>query len=384
MGEIEIPAGTAPGPVDVDVHDGLHSELGALRGEHPGRARNPVIKVVELGWLEFVKPDLDRAEHFARDFGFVVHDRTPDRLSLRGTWSALPCLVIRRGRHARFVGPTFVAESTTDVRRLARWAGANALPLGSGQAVQLTDPSGFPVRVAAGLDRLSALPERDPLDFNFGTKPIRLGTTQRPPRGAAEVQRLGHVVLETPRFRNALEWYLEALGLIVSDFLYLDELRDRGPTMAFLRCDLGPVPADHHTLAMHLGPRAGYVHSAYQVTDLDAVAAGGAYLADQGYHRVWGIGRHIQGSQIFDYWHDPDRMMLEHYADGDLFDSSLEPGWAPMSASGLSQWGPPVSRDFLGSKPTPGMVTALLKALGDKTNDIDKDVLKALAKAMAA
>ncbi|MFE7032678.1 VOC family protein [Streptomyces sp. NPDC057621] len=380
MIEIEVPTTTAR----TDVHQGLHSELGALRGEHPGRVRNPVIKVVELGWLEFVKPDLDRAERFARDFGFVVHERTPDRLTLRGTFSALPCLVVRRGRDARFAGTTFLAESVTDVRRLARWAGANVLPLGGGEAVQLTDPSGIPVCVAAGLDRPPALAERDPLELNLGTKPVRFNTPQRAPRAAAQVQRLGHIVLETTRFRRALSWYLEALGLIVSDFLYLDDLRDRGPTMAFMRCDLGSVPADHHTLAMHLGPRVGYVHSAYQVTDLDAVAAGGEHLSGQGYRRVWGIGRHIQGSQIFDYWRDPDRMMVEHYADGDLFDSSLEPGWAPMSASGLAQWGPPVSRDFLGSTPGPGMVAALLRALGDKTNEIDKDTLKALAKAMAA
>jgi hypothetical protein len=36
------------------------------------------------------------------------------------------------------------------------------------------------------------------------------------------------------------------------------------------------VPSDHHTLALHLGPAAGYSHSAYQITDLDAVAAGGS------------------------------------------------------------------------------------------------------------
>ncbi|MEU0134105.1 VOC family protein [Streptomyces sp. NPDC006296] len=378
--EIDAPTTAAP----ADVHQGLHGERGALRGEHPDRARNPVIKAVGLGRLEFVKPDLDRAERFARDFGFVVHDRTPDLLTLRGTFAAEPCLVVRRGRTARFAGPVFLAESVADVHRLARWAGANVLPLDGGHAVRLTDPSGIPVRVAAGLDRPAALAERAPLELNSGTAPTRVNAVQRPPRAPAPVQRLGHVVLETTKFRRALSWYQEALGLIVSDFLYLDALRDRGPTMAFLRCDLGPVPADHHTLAMHLGPRVGYVHSAYQVTDLDAVAAGGQYLADRGYRRVWGVGRHVQGSQIFDYWRDPDRMMVEHYADGDVFDASVEPGWTPMSASGLAQWGPPVSRDFLGGTPGPGMVATLLGALGDGTNEIDRDTLKALAKAMAA
>ena len=49
-----------------------------------------------------------------------------------------------------------------------------------------------------------------------------------------------------------------------------------------------------------LGPVAGYAHSSYQVTDFDAIAAGGEYLREKGYHRAWGIGRHPFGSQIFD------------------------------------------------------------------------------------
>ena len=121
--------------------------------------------------------------------------------------------------------------------------------------------------------------------------------------------------------------------------------------MSFIRCDHGQTPADHHTLAIALGPSNRYVHSAYQVCDLDALAAGGEHLKDHGYQRSWGIGRHIQGSQIFDYWRDPDGLMVEHFTDGDMFDSTVEPGWAPFTSSGLSQWGPPTSKDFLGINP---------------------------------
>ena len=81
---------------------------------------------------------------------------------------------------------------------------------------------------------------------------MRVNGTQRPARRPAEIERLGHVVLGTTRFRAALDWYLDTLGLIVSDFLYLDGQRDRGPAMAFIRCDQGSVPTDHHTLAMAL------------------------------------------------------------------------------------------------------------------------------------
>ena len=92
------------------------------------------------------------------------------------------------------------------------------------------------------------------------------------------------------------------------------------------------------------------MHSAYQLTDLDEVAASGEYLRERGYRHAWGIGRHIQGSQIFDYWRDPDRLMFEHYADGDVFDSSMEPGWAPLSVSGLAQWGPKATAEFTGTR----------------------------------
>jgi hypothetical protein len=165
------------------------------------------------------------------------------------------------------------------------------------------------------------------------------------------VQRLGHVVLQSTRYRETLDWYLLHLGLIVSDFLYYAGQRERGPVMSFIRCDRGATPTDHHTLALALGPADRYVHSAYQVADLDALAAGGEHLREAGYRRSWGIGRHIQGSQVFDYWRDPDDLLVEHFSDGDMFDNTLEPGWAPMTASGLAQWGPPVSKDFLGIAP---------------------------------
>lgn len=337
-------------------HTDLHSEQGALRGEHPGRSRNPVIKVVDLAWLEFEKPDLERAEVFARDFGFAVAARTEEALWLRGTFAGPPCMVIRRGHASRFVGPAFRAAERADLDRLAAATGHTARDInvpGGGKSVSLLDPAGLPVRVVHCAEQLPALPEQPPLILNTGTEPRRTNTTQRPPREPSRIQRLGHVVLETRSFIRTLDWYLDTLGMIVSDFLFLDGQRQRGPTMAFIRCDQGSLPVDHHTLALHLGPGTGYVHSAYQVTDLDSIAAGGEYLAERGYRRSWGIGRHIQGSQLFDYWRDPDRFMLEHFADGDLFSCDLEPGWAPMSASGLAQWGPPVTRDFLGASPSP-------------------------------
>ncbi|BBZ31505.1 VOC family protein [Mycolicibacterium confluentis] len=356
------------------LHD-LHSEHPSRRGEHPGRARNPLIKVADIAWLEFEKPDLTLTEAFARAFGFQVALRTPHELHLRGTDPGGPCVILRRAPRSRFVGTAFRAHDETDVLRLAAKAGAptRALPESiGGLSVDLVDPSGIPVHVVAGVDRLPALPQQASQVFNIGSERTRVNATQRPPRVPARIQRLGHVVLQSTTYRATLDWYLEHLGMIVSDFLYLPGQRDRGPTMSFIRCDRGTTPTDHHTLALALGPGNRYVHSAYQVTDLDALAAGGEYLAERGYRRSWGIGRHIQGSQLFDYWRDPDGFLVEHFADGDLFDNTVEPGWAPFAASGLSQWGPPVSKDFLGVDPKSARAEAIsiLSALRQR-NEFD-------------
>ena len=291
-----------------DPHRSLHSETGGLRGEHPGRSKDPLVKVAGLAWLEFEKPDLDRAERFSTDFGFSVADRTPDTLLLRGRQASAACLVVRRGPRPRFVGPAFQAAARDDLDRLARGMDGTVSAHWGGHTVLLRDPSGYPVRVIYGVPDLPALPGRAPLPLNFGAGPVRVNATQRPAGGPRRSSGWGTWCWAPPGSGAALEWYLDTLGLIVSDFLYLDGQRDRGPAMAFIRCDLGSVPADHHTLAMALQPHTGYVHSAYELTDLDEVAASGEYLREQGYRHAWGLGRHIQGSQIFDYWRDPDRL----------------------------------------------------------------------------
>ncbi|MBV5242327.1 MULTISPECIES: VOC family protein [Mycolicibacterium] len=361
-----------------DVHKDLHSEHGAHRGEHPGRARDPLIRVTDIAWLEFDKPDLIRAEAFARAFGFGVALRDPGQLHLRGTNAGAPCVLLRRGQRTRFAGVALRAADEIDVMRLADKAGAPVLPLPEslgGVAVQLIDPSGIPVKVVAGTHDLPAHPEQTVQVLNTGPAPARVNGTVRPPRVPARIKRLGHVVLQSNTYIKTLNWYLDTFGMIVSDFLFFPGQRERGPAMSFIRCDRGATPADHHTLALSLGPANRYVHSAYEVGGLDSLAAGGEYLSDRGYVRSWGIGRHIQGSQLFDYWRDPDGFLVEHFADGDVFDSTVEPGWSPFTASGLAQWGPPATKDFLDAGPRAArhQVTSMLTALrGDNEFDLHR------------
>lgn len=238
------------------THNDLHSEQGARPGEHPGRAPNPLIKVHDIAWLEFSKPDLGRAEAFGQAFGFVTSYRDGREVHLRGTRAGAPCVIVRRGRRSRFLGPAFRAADTRDLLRLGDTVGVRVLPLPEplgGSVVDLADPGGLRVRVVADTDELPALPGQQPQRLNFGGGIDRANGTQRPSREPAGVRRLGHVVLQSTTYLRTLNWYLEHFGLIVSDFLYYEGQRERGPTMSFIRCDRGRTLTDHHTLALTLG-----------------------------------------------------------------------------------------------------------------------------------
>ena len=189
-------------------HEDLHSEQGAIKGDRPNRAKNPVIKVEDLAWLEFEKPDLDAAERFAHDFGFVTAARTSDTLYLRGALAGTQCVVIRHGRKSRFIGPAFKATDTADVQKLAKASNSSVTALtgpGGGVGVDLVDPSGIPLRVVAGVEQLPELPLQQSHVFNFNGELNRTNAMQRPPREPARIERLGHVVLESTNFNKALE-----------------------------------------------------------------------------------------------------------------------------------------------------------------------------------
>jgi len=152
------------------------------------------------------------------------------------------------------------------------------------------------------------------------------------------------MVLGTPRWEDTARFYIDTLGLIPSD---VQALPDGRPAVAFMRCDRGEDPTDHHTFVVARLPVLDFEHAAFEVPDLDEVGMGGAILQEGGFRRAWGIGRHILGSQIFDYWFGPDGRKFEHFADGDLFDADRPTRYHAMSTAGLAQWGPPVPQAFL-------------------------------------
>ena len=299
-------------------------------------------RAVELAFLRWEKRALAPTERFWRDFGLHIVSATPQRLVARAAGGAACVAVAERGSANRFVGPAFRMSDDTDlaiyVDRLGgTWLSPDIIP-GGGRGVALADPSGRSVWLLHGQTSVEPLPMRTPttsLTNTLSNSP-RINRTVRTPIEPAQVAKLGHLVLQTVAFPSMAQWYLQVLGLIPTDVQYLS---DGSPNLAFCRLDLGDAPADHHSLVLVGGLEDKYEHSAYEVIDLDALGQGQQVLRAAGHSHMWGIGRHLLGSQLFDYWRDPDGFELEHYADGDLFTADHETAYSPLTFSGIWAWG---------------------------------------------
>ena len=302
----------------------------------------PLGRAVELAFLRWEKRQLAPTERFWRDFGMHIVESGPQRLLARGTGRA-PCIAMAtRGREDRFIGPAFGMSDDTDLQVYIKTLNAKQLSSeeipGGGRGVEVLDPAGRAVWLVQGQARAEPLPNRSPVTalINSAVHAPRVNRTVRTPIEPPKVIRLGHVVLQTVDFAALAAWYLRVLGLIPTDVQYL---ADGSPNLVFCRLNLGDTPADHHTLVIVGAIEERYEHSAYEVIDLDALGQGYQVLRAQGYRHVWGIGRHLLGSQLFDYWCDPDGFELEHYTDGDLFTADAETTYSPFDMGSLWAWG---------------------------------------------
>jgi len=302
-----------------------------------------MIKVRDIAYARFAAPDLDAMERFAVDFGLVVTARDEDALYARGT-DPEPYLHVSERGEAGFRGVAFEAASADDLVAAAKLAGASPIEKldapGGGQRVRFTDPDGYQIEVVHGRELLPPLAVRSAAPLNRGSDRPRLGELQRLEAGPACVKRLGHAGLRVGDFRRSEEWYKSRFGFVSSDEIYLGA--EDNIVAAFMRCDRGDVHTDHHTLVCLGVGEVGLDHVAFEVEDFDAVMLGHDHLKRAGYEHKAGIGRHILGSQVYDYWRDPWGNVHEHFTDGDLLnDRNGTARHDPAAALG-TQWGSPL------------------------------------------
>jgi catechol 2,3-dioxygenase-like lactoylglutathione lyase family enzyme len=251
---------------------------------------------------------------------------------------------------ARPVGFALKARSLKDLHVLARHARTEVVARdapGGGQMVVLPDPDGNRLEIVFGATQNVPTVSRAPFEANVGPRRPRAVEVVRTTAQASEVLRLGHVALYTAQFTAMHAFYQDVLGLRDSDSYYGGH--ESNTIASFMHCGLERQLVDHHTVALLGLGRTGYDHAGFEVLDLDDLMRGSQFLEASGkWKHSWGVGRHFQGSQIFDYWRDPVGNKVEHWTDGDLVNADYRHCHTDFNpATDLAQWGPPLTSDFM-------------------------------------
>lgn len=165
--------------------------------------------------------------------------------------------------------------------------------------------------------------------------------------GPVNVRKLGHVVIGSVDPDASQRFYVDGIGLKVSDEI--------AGIAAFMRCS-----TDHHNILIQKAPVNFLHHAAWEVDDVDEVGRGATRMLQEHPERhVWGMGRHFLGSNFFWYLKDPAGNFSEYYSDLDcIIDDQLwNPGNWEETQSILYSWGSPPPPSFLDPEDLAALMT---------------------------
>ena len=329
----------------------------------------PVIKATAVQYCTLQCPDLDIQEQFLIHFGMHTVEKTDDTLIMRGD-GPQPFIEVCKKGEKKFLGATYVAQSMEDLEKISKTEAFSDIEKletpGGGYISRGKDLDGIGVEVCFGIKDRDEYKPLVPLASNEGGQVNRINQRKRYVKGdLPTIVRFAHYGINSNDIPAALEWYNEHLGIIATDKLFQGDPKDpETPMMGiFARLDKGSEPADHHTIfwlpAMLSEGRPGLNHVSFEMLQIDDVLRGHEILQRKkeefDYELEWGVGRHYQGAQVFDYWRSPFKQTHEHQTDGDYFDNTFPPNEVNVTEDGLesdgdgpSQWGPDINFETFG------------------------------------
>ena len=177
--------------------------------------------------------------------------------------------------------------------------------LGGGYGFRFFSPDGLPFEISSDVARGEARPLA---------------------RWEGIPQKISHIVLHSPKHKEAVQFFIDVLGFRLSDWL--------GDFMAFLRCNTW-----HHRIAFLPGPPC-LNHVAYDVASVDDMMRGIARLKQNDIAIQWGPGRHTAGNNTFSYFVSPGGFIVEYTSELEQVDDDT---WvaqvhAPTPTT-MDQWG---------------------------------------------
>ena len=138
------------------------------------------------------------------------------------------------------------------------------------------------------------------------------------------LQHVNYLTGDTPR---AVRWYVEALGLKITDWI--------GDDACWLHAD-----RDHHVLAFLDKGYAHIHHVAFELTDWGEMRVGLDHLAAHRRPIVWGPGRHGMAQNLFAYWRMPEEdTFIEFFADMEVLGPNHQVRHFPDDAFASNTWG---------------------------------------------
>ena len=340
----------------------------------------PIAKVTDIIFIRFQLRDLEAQAGYLEDFGMTAVHKTSEAIFYRGTGTDAYIYSAEKADTDAFIAAGYEVNSLAEIQALADSQGVaieDGDAMMGGKRVRLTDPDGLGIEVYHGVHKADPIDENVPL-LNSGKHKHRLNETQRFGGGAAEwsmdsqgnmqyalpssVMRLGHTAINVKDGPASIQWYHDVLGMIVSDNIIGPDGNVGG---AFIRCDNGDMPSDHHTLNVVALPSEAepfhgtFGHAGFELEkSLDDLMAGHFHMKTSGkYVHEWGIGRHLLGSQLYDYWRDPHGFILEHWTDGDLMTADSPPQDVSIVEVVKGQYGPIPHSSFNMSLPLEAVET---------------------------
>jgi catechol 2,3-dioxygenase-like lactoylglutathione lyase family enzyme len=115
---------------------------------------------------------------------------------------------------------------------------------------------------------------------------------------------LSHVVINSPDPEGTVAWYMKHLGVAISDQLTMPGM---GDLMWFLRCSPW-----HHTFAVVRAPHASLHHLSFEMRGVEENMYASGRVMRAGFERIWGPGKHLAGSNMFNYFLDPSGNTMEY------------------------------------------------------------------------
>lgn len=264
------------------------------------------ISLNRIAHVFYTHANFSGQRQFLLDFGMSIAHETADKIYFRGygTQPFLYCLT--RGPSDAFGGAAFVVDSLADLELATQLPNATAIydldTPGGGKGVTFYDAvDNFPFHLVYGqvlVESANTFPE---LEYNFPTSKHRaVNRTQRFQRGPSPVHKMGHFGLCVTDFASAYTFYTTHFNFKASDLVY-DPQTEKDMT-CFFHLDRGMEEVDHHSFFIYEGPKFHVHHSSFEVNDFDVQSLGHDWLGAKGWENCWGVGRHVMGSQIFDYW----------------------------------------------------------------------------------